>query len=209
LPLPINKAPFAPCRTALKGFSVALDDIKKLIDVGKEKGYLTYNEVNDLIPHDVHSPEDLDDLLTTVSTQGIDVEGFFILTMAGEKILSTKSEPFALAKFHSLRTELENKFPTRELTTEEKAELPRKEVTDSTLRVGEQKKPAASARISTATLFEVQAALRSYCASVETSDLSESSQAIYINGADNFVRWLKGDFDPDSRLAPYKVRKKK
>jgi RNA polymerase primary sigma factor len=49
------------------------DDIKKLIDTGKEKGYLTYSEVNDLIPHDVHSPEDLDDLLTTIGTQGIDV----------------------------------------------------------------------------------------------------------------------------------------
>ena len=40
------------------------DDIKKLIDAGKEKGYLTYDQVNDLIPHDVHSPEDLEDLLT-------------------------------------------------------------------------------------------------------------------------------------------------
>ena len=49
------------------------DDIKKLIDVGKEKGYLTYNEVNDLIPHDMHSPDDLEDLLTTIGTQGIDV----------------------------------------------------------------------------------------------------------------------------------------
>ena len=52
---------------------MALDDIKKLIDAGKEKGYLTYDQVNDLIPHDVHSPEDLDDLLTTIGTQGIDV----------------------------------------------------------------------------------------------------------------------------------------
>jgi RNA polymerase primary sigma factor len=34
---------------------------------------LTYDQVNDLIPHDVHSPEDLDDLLTTIGTQGIDV----------------------------------------------------------------------------------------------------------------------------------------
>jgi len=42
------------------------DDIKKLIDAGKEKGYLTYDQVNDLIPHDVHSPEDLEDLLTTI-----------------------------------------------------------------------------------------------------------------------------------------------
>jgi RNA polymerase primary sigma factor len=49
------------------------DDIKKLVDVGKEKGYLTYDEVNNLIPHDVHSPDDLDDLLTTIGTQGIDV----------------------------------------------------------------------------------------------------------------------------------------
>ena len=49
------------------------DDLKKLIDTGKEKGYLTYDQVNDLIPHDVHSPEDLDDLLTTIGTQGIDV----------------------------------------------------------------------------------------------------------------------------------------
>ena len=52
---------------------MALDDIKTLIDAGKEKGYLTYNEVNDLIPHDVHSPESLDDLLTTIGTHGIDV----------------------------------------------------------------------------------------------------------------------------------------
>ena len=49
------------------------DDIKKLVDAGKEKGYLTYDQVNNLIPHDVHSPEDLDDLLTTIGTQGIDV----------------------------------------------------------------------------------------------------------------------------------------
>ena len=52
---------------------MALDDIKTLIDAGKEKGYLTYNEVNDLIPHDVHSPESLDDLLTTIGTHGIEV----------------------------------------------------------------------------------------------------------------------------------------
>ena len=52
---------------------MALDDITKVINAGKDKGYLTYNGVNDLIPHDVHSPEDLDDLLTTIGTQGIDV----------------------------------------------------------------------------------------------------------------------------------------
>ena len=54
---------------------MALDDIETLVDAGKEKAYLTYNEVNDLIPNDVHSPESLDDLLTTIGTHGIVLEG--------------------------------------------------------------------------------------------------------------------------------------
>jgi RNA polymerase primary sigma factor len=58
---------------AEREFRLALDNFKKLIDAGKEKGYLTYNEKNDLISRDVHSPEELDDLLTTLGTQGIDV----------------------------------------------------------------------------------------------------------------------------------------
>src|SRR6201996_7656562 len=44
-----------------------------MIDSGKEKGYLTYGEVNDLIPEGITSADDLDDLLTTINTQGIDV----------------------------------------------------------------------------------------------------------------------------------------
>ncbi len=49
------------------------EDIDKLIDTGKEKGYLTFGEVNDLLPGDINTPDDLDDLLTTINTQGIDV----------------------------------------------------------------------------------------------------------------------------------------
>ena len=52
---------------------MALGDIAKLIDSGKEKGYLTYGDVNALIPRDFHSLEDLDDLLSTIGTQGVDV----------------------------------------------------------------------------------------------------------------------------------------
>ena len=52
---------------------MALNDITKLVDARREKGYLTYKEVNDLIPHDIHSPEDMDDLLATIGTQGVDV----------------------------------------------------------------------------------------------------------------------------------------
>ena len=49
------------------------EDIESLIDTGKEKGYLTYGEVNDLLPGDVHSPDELDELITTIGTQGIDL----------------------------------------------------------------------------------------------------------------------------------------
>jgi RNA polymerase primary sigma factor len=52
---------------------LALGDIAKLIDSGKGKGYLSFGAVNDLIPHEVNSPEVLDDLLATIGTQGIDV----------------------------------------------------------------------------------------------------------------------------------------
>ena len=51
---------------------MALNDITKLVDARREN-YLTYEEVNDLIPHDIHSPKDMDDLLATIGTQGVDV----------------------------------------------------------------------------------------------------------------------------------------
>ncbi|QNI36909.1 RNA polymerase sigma factor RpoD [Edaphobacter albus] len=49
------------------------EDVDRIIETGKEKGYLTYGEVNDLLPGDITTPDDLDDLLTTINTQGIDV----------------------------------------------------------------------------------------------------------------------------------------
>jgi RNA polymerase primary sigma factor len=49
-------------------------DIDTLIEVGKEKGYLTYGDVNEMLPDEIaSSPDDLDDLITTIGTQGIDL----------------------------------------------------------------------------------------------------------------------------------------
>ena len=47
----------------------------EIVEVGKEKGYLTFGEVNDLLPGEITSPDDLDDLLTTINTQGIELGG--------------------------------------------------------------------------------------------------------------------------------------
>jgi len=49
------------------------DEIQGLIDAGKEKGYLTYGDVNDMLPDEIGSPDDLDDLMTTINGQGIDL----------------------------------------------------------------------------------------------------------------------------------------
>jgi RNA polymerase primary sigma factor len=57
---------------------LAIDDkfeheIEGIIEVGKEKGYLTYGDVNDMLPEEIGSGDDLDDLITTIGTQGIDL----------------------------------------------------------------------------------------------------------------------------------------
>ena len=49
------------------------DEIQNLIESGKEKGYLTYGDVNDMLPEEMDSADDLDDLITTIGTQGIDL----------------------------------------------------------------------------------------------------------------------------------------
>ena len=49
------------------------DEIKQLITLGKEKGYLLYDEVNELLPADLTSSEELDDLFSTFGSAGIEV----------------------------------------------------------------------------------------------------------------------------------------
>ncbi len=49
------------------------DQVRQLVDMGKERGYLLYDEVNDILPAEVHSSEEIDDLLSTFERHGIDV----------------------------------------------------------------------------------------------------------------------------------------
>jgi RNA polymerase primary sigma factor len=49
------------------------DEVKQLIAIGKEKGYLLYDEVNELLPADITSSEELDDLFSTFGSAGIEV----------------------------------------------------------------------------------------------------------------------------------------
>ena len=49
------------------------DEVRQLITIGKEKGYLSYDEVNDLLPAEVTSSDELDDLFTTFNNAGIEI----------------------------------------------------------------------------------------------------------------------------------------
>ena len=49
------------------------DEVRQLINIGKEKGYLLYDEVNELLPSEITSSEELDDLLNTFGSAGIEV----------------------------------------------------------------------------------------------------------------------------------------
>jgi RNA polymerase primary sigma factor len=47
--------------------------IKHLTDIGLEKGFLTSEEINDLLPHNIFSPEDIEDVFDFLSEADIDI----------------------------------------------------------------------------------------------------------------------------------------
>ena len=47
--------------------------VQQLTLTGKERGYLLYDEINDSLPADVHSSQEIDDLLSTLERQGIEI----------------------------------------------------------------------------------------------------------------------------------------
>src|SRR5437762_1398574 len=49
------------------------DEVRQLINIGKEKGYLLYDEVNELLPSEITSSDELDDLFNTFGSAGIEV----------------------------------------------------------------------------------------------------------------------------------------
>ncbi len=48
-------------------------EMQRLIDVGREKGYLTYDEINEILPDDVFSSEQIDDVFMKLHDENIKV----------------------------------------------------------------------------------------------------------------------------------------
>jgi len=49
------------------------DEVRQLITMGKEKGYLLYEEVNDMLPSELSSSDELDDIFSMFGSMGIEV----------------------------------------------------------------------------------------------------------------------------------------
>ncbi len=49
------------------------DQVKQLIDIGKEKGFLTYDQVNDVLPPDMVSPDQIDELMLMFGEMDIEI----------------------------------------------------------------------------------------------------------------------------------------
>lgn len=48
-------------------------------------------------------------------------------------------------------------------------------------------------------MSEVEDALKGYYQALVTSDLSLTSQSTYLDMANNFVRWMRYEFEPGTR----------
>ena len=69
------------------GKEIESDEFKKLITLGEEKGFLTYDDVNDLLPSDVISSDQIDDIIMLFGEKNIDI----IDTDKGEKLVVKKA----------------------------------------------------------------------------------------------------------------------
>jgi len=72
-----------------------MKEVKKLIDLGKEKGYLTYDDVNDMLPAEVVSPDQIDDVMSIfgeMEIEVVDANQRVSLGSAGEELAEEEEE---------------------------------------------------------------------------------------------------------------------
>jgi RNA polymerase primary sigma factor len=78
------------------------DDVEKLLEMGKEKSFLSYEDINNELPEGVISPDDIEDIFATLSAEGIhisDSEEKFLesaVAAGGEKKLDEQEEEVEL-----------------------------------------------------------------------------------------------------------------
>lgn len=85
------------------------DIFEEIIDIGKRRGVLTYDEINEVLPSEYFSPDELEDLIDLLQDMGVKVVDHEESTLAPEEEAEEveveeyeKSEDLVQAYFHSM-----------------------------------------------------------------------------------------------------------
>jgi RNA polymerase primary sigma factor len=81
------------------------DQMRQLIALGKERGYLLFDDVNDMLPPEVDSPEEINDLLSAFERYGINIY---------EDVSAAKAAASAAEPGETLETPKEEETPSPE-----------------------------------------------------------------------------------------------
>jgi RNA polymerase primary sigma factor len=130
------------------------DIFEEIIDMGKRRGVLTYDEINDALPSEFFSPDEIEDLMDLLQDMGVKVVDFEEAATADEEVEEEeleeyeKTEDLVQAYFHSMgdisiltkdeETELAKKLEEgREIIKAIVSALPLYERIEATLEVEE------------------------------------------------------------------------
>ena len=82
------------------------DIFEEIINIGKKRGTLTYDEINDALPSEFFSPDEIEDLMDLLQDMGVkvvDQEKIAPLVEAEEEVEAyEKTEDLVQAYFHSM-----------------------------------------------------------------------------------------------------------
>ncbi|MBU1998521.1 MAG: RNA polymerase sigma factor RpoD [Candidatus Omnitrophota bacterium] len=71
------------------------EDVKKIIELGKQKGYVTYDDVNELLPEEISSSEDIDQIFDLLGNEDIQVVENEELAVTEKRAAIIKEDPLS------------------------------------------------------------------------------------------------------------------
>ena len=78
-----------------------MDEVKRLISMGKNRGFITYDELNDLLPAEVISADQIDDIMMAFGEEEIEVLDVSPEALAVRNLYrsdtSDRSDPYGIA----------------------------------------------------------------------------------------------------------------
>ena len=76
-------------------------EVQQLIDLGKSKGFLTYEEVNDALPQDLVAPDQIDDVISALGDEDIQiVDAATQVKIAPKRIAEQEADPGSKVHVH-------------------------------------------------------------------------------------------------------------